>query len=126
MLLWRLLPPLLAGYGRSAPGLCPPKANICLCRLHLWLWGMGPPDLTASTSSSACCRNSGISVQALSPLFSQDERPTTRDNACGAVGRLILALGAHMPVNQVLPVMLGEALAKQPVWPTSTLAARAW
>eukprot|EP00891_Asterochloris_glomerata_P009671 jgi/Astpho2/9671/e_gw1.00146.14.1_t len=49
----------------------------------------------------------GQLLQVLSPLFSQDERPTTRDNACGAVGRLILALGAHMPVDQVLPVMLG-------------------
>ena len=119
--LWRLPLSLLATSDRSAPGLCPPNAGVCL---HLWLQGMWRLDFTASTSSSACCRDSCVSVQALSPLFSQDERPTTRDNACGAVGRLILALGAHLPVDQVLPVMLGKALRRQPDWPTSSLAAR--
>ncbi|KAK9824669.1 hypothetical protein WJX72_012191 [[Myrmecia] bisecta] len=46
-------------------------------------------------------------LQALHPLFSEDADPGVRDNAAGAVGRLIIALGAQLPLEQILPVLLG-------------------
>lgn len=43
----------------------------------------------------------GLPSQALQPLFQADEEPGTRDNAAGAVSRMILALGSHLPLEQV-------------------------
>lgn len=43
----------------------------------------------------------GMLLQALQPLFQADEEPGTRDNAAGAVSRMILALGSHLPLEQV-------------------------
>ena len=40
-------------------------------------------------------------MQALQPLFSAEEEPGTRDNAAGAVSRMILSLGTHLPLEQV-------------------------
>ena len=40
-------------------------------------------------------------VQALQPLFSPEEEPGTKDNAAGAVSRMVLALGPHLPLEQV-------------------------
>lgn len=40
-------------------------------------------------------------MQALQPLFSEKEEPGTKDNAAGAVSRMILALGSHLPLEQV-------------------------
>ena len=45
----------------------------------------------------------GMCSQALQPLFQADEEPGTRDNAAGAVSRMILALGSHLPLEQVSP-----------------------
>ena len=42
-----------------------------------------------------------VHMQALQPLFSAEEEPGTRDNAAGAVSRMILALGTHLPLEQV-------------------------
>ena len=44
---------------------------------------------------------STVCMQALQPLFSAEEEPGTRDNAAGAVSRMILALGTHLPLEQV-------------------------
>ena len=39
--------------------------------------------------------------QALQPLFQAGEEPGTRDNAAGAVSRMILGLGSRLPLEQV-------------------------
>jgi hypothetical protein len=44
---------------------------------------------------------------ALHPMFSEEEEPGARDNAAGAVGRMLLAFGGSLPLEQVLPVLLG-------------------
>ncbi|CAL5224745.1 g7478 [Coccomyxa viridis] len=52
-------------------------------------------------------------LQALQPLFQADEEPGTRDNAAGAVSRMILALGSHLPLEQVVPVLLSAVPLKE-------------
>ena len=42
-----------------------------------------------------------IISQALQPLFAEDEDDGTRDNATGAVARMLLAAGAALPLEQV-------------------------
>ena len=46
-------------------------------------------------------------LQELEPLFAGNQEADTRDNAAGAVGRIISALGASLPLGQVVPVLLG-------------------
>jgi hypothetical protein len=46
-------------------------------------------------------------LQALHPLFRPEEEPGARDNAAGAVGRMLLALGGALPVEQIVPVLVG-------------------
>ena len=48
-----------------------------------------------------------MAAQALEPLFEGNQEPDTRDNAAGAVGRIISALGGSLPLPQVVPVLLG-------------------
>ncbi|KAG1680415.1 hypothetical protein FOA52_015506 [Chlamydomonas sp. UWO 241] len=43
----------------------------------------------------------------MTPLFSPEETGETRDNAVGAVGRLILAGRGALPLEQLLPTFLG-------------------
>lgn len=59
-------------------------------------------------------------MQALQPLFSAEEEPSTRDNAVGAVSRMILALGAHLPLEQVwrLSDLLHNVLTLQVIAPS--------
>jgi hypothetical protein len=45
-------------------------------------------------------------LQALHPLFRPEEEPGARDNAAGAVGRTLLAMGAALPVEQIVPVLV--------------------
>ncbi|KAK9905642.1 hypothetical protein WJX75_003705 [Coccomyxa subellipsoidea] len=45
-------------------------------------------------------------LQALHPLFRAEEDPGTRDNAAGAVGRIIAIIGSQVPLEQVVPVLL--------------------
>jgi len=45
-------------------------------------------------------------LQSLYPLFGKDEVGEVRDNAAGAVGRLLLAAGPAAPIEQVLPTFL--------------------
>lgn len=46
-------------------------------------------------------------LAALHTLFSADEAAGARDNAVGAVGRIMLAVPQALPLGQVLPVYLG-------------------
>jgi len=46
-------------------------------------------------------------LQALHALFRPEEEPGPRDNAAGAVGRMLLAMGAALPVEQIVPVLVG-------------------
>ena len=46
-------------------------------------------------------------LMALHPMFGEEEEPGARDNAAGAVGRMLLAYGGNLPLEQVLPVLLG-------------------
>ena len=41
-----------------------------------------------------------VDAQALHPLFRAEEDAGTRDNAAGAVGRVIATLGAQTPLEQ--------------------------
>uniref|UniRef100_A0A061S2D0 Arm repeat superfamily protein isoform 1 n=1 Tax=Tetraselmis sp. GSL018 TaxID=582737 RepID=A0A061S2D0_9CHLO len=43
----------------------------------------------------------------LHPLFRGDEDPGTRDNAAGALARIVSAAGAAVPLDQAIPVLLG-------------------
>ena len=40
-------------------------------------------------------------LQALHPLFGPGQEPGVRDNAAGAVARLLSTFGAHLPLEQV-------------------------
>lgn len=46
-------------------------------------------------------------LAALHTLFRADEAAGARDNAVGAVGRIMLAVPQALPLGQVLPVYLG-------------------
>lgn len=46
-------------------------------------------------------------LSALHTLFRADEAAGARDNAVGAVGRIMLAVPQALPLAQVLPVFLG-------------------
>lgn len=46
-------------------------------------------------------------LQALHPLFREEEEAGPRDNAAGAVGRMLLAMGGALPVEQIAPVLAG-------------------
>jgi hypothetical protein len=45
-------------------------------------------------------------LHGLHPLFGEEEEPGARDNAAGAVSRLLLAYGGALPLEQILPVLL--------------------
>ena len=61
-------------------------------------------------------------LQKLAPLFSNQPMVNVMDNACGAACRMIIANAAHMPVEQVIPVVLQHMPLKkdfaenEPVW----------
>ena len=46
-------------------------------------------------------------MQALHPLFGAGEEAGVRDNAAGAVGRLLRVFGGAVPLEAVAPVLLG-------------------
>lgn len=46
-------------------------------------------------------------LSGLHTMFRADEAPGARDNAVGAVGRIMLAVPQALPLGQVLPVYLG-------------------
>ncbi len=46
-------------------------------------------------------------AQALHPLFRAEEDAGTRDNAAGAVGRIIATVGSQVPLEQVCCTLSG-------------------
>lgn len=54
-------------------------------------------------------------LHGLHPLFGEEEEPGARDNAAGAVSRLLLAYGGALPLEQILPVLL-KVLPPQVRW----------
>lgn len=48
----------------------------------------------------------GQLLQALHPLIQDSANPATRDNAAGAVGRMLSSMPLQLPLDQVLPVLL--------------------
>lgn len=54
-------------------------------------------------------------AQALHPLFRAEEDPGTRDNAAGAVGRIIATIGSQVPLEQV-PFRLSIHALQDVVW----------
>ena len=46
-------------------------------------------------------------LKGLHPLFGDDEDSGTRDNAAGALARILLAAGPAVPLDQAMPVLLG-------------------
>ena len=49
-------------------------------------------------------------MQALHPLIQDIDHAATQDNAAGAVGRMLSSMPTHLPLDQVLPVLLSEHL----------------
>jgi len=49
----------------------------------------------------------GPLLQALQPLFSEEEEAGARDNAAGAVARMLAAAPGALPLEAILPVLLG-------------------
>lgn len=47
-----------------------------------------------------------LPVQALHPLFAETEDNGVRDNACGAVSRMLTSCAAALPLERVVPVLL--------------------
>jgi hypothetical protein len=87
------------------------------------LAGLGDPDDNVKRNGAfcagMCCESLGESIgnkypqllQAISPLFSIDSSATevsaaAVDNAAAAVARMIMACPDHVPMSQVLPVLL--------------------
>ncbi|KAL6545740.1 hypothetical protein OROGR_009614 [Orobanche gracilis] len=87
--------------------------------MHLVLKELGSPEATNRRNAAFCagelCKNGGNSVlkyytnvlNRLYPLFGESEPDNAvRDNAAGAVARMIMAHPESVPLNQVLPVFL--------------------
>ena len=51
-----------------------------------------------------------VCLQALHPLIQAAEADATKDNAAGAVARMISSFGSHLPLEQVLPGLLSKSL----------------
>ena len=49
-----------------------------------------------------------VVLQALHPLIQDGDSPATRDNAAGAVGRMLTSMPLQLPLDQVLPVLLSK------------------
>lgn len=52
-------------------------------------------------------------MQALQPLFSADEEDGPRDNAAGAVARLLSVAAPSLPLDAILPVLIGALPLKE-------------
>ncbi|KAL3814488.1 hypothetical protein ACJIZ3_015756 [Penstemon smallii] len=96
-----------------------PIAGYVDAVIHLVLKELGSPDATNRRNAAFCvgelCKNGGNSVlkyysdvlSRLHPLFGESEPDNAvRDNAAGAVARMILSHPESIPLNQVLPVLL--------------------
>ncbi|KAI8467320.1 MAG: armadillo-type protein [Monoraphidium minutum] len=62
-------------------------------------------------------------LQALHPLFQPEEDAGARDNAAGAVGRMLLALGGALPVEQIVPVLVGALPLQEDLEETAPVCA---
>ena len=49
-----------------------------------------------------------VMLQALHPLIQDADNAATRDNAAGAVGRMLASMPLQLPLDQVLPVLLSK------------------
>ncbi|KAL0365050.1 UNVERIFIED_CONTAM: Importin-4 [Sesamum angustifolium] len=96
-----------------------PIAGYVDAVMHLVLKELGSPEATNRRNAAFCvgelCKNGGNSVlkyiadvlPRLYPLFGESEPDNAvRDNAAGAVARMIMAHPESIPLNQVLPVLL--------------------
>ncbi|KAL6515235.1 hypothetical protein OROHE_018867 [Orobanche hederae] len=96
-----------------------PIAGYADAMMHLVLKELGSPEATNRRNAAFCvgelCKNGGNSVlkyytnvlNRLYPLFGESEPDNAvRDNAAGAVARMIMAHPESVPLNQVLPVFL--------------------
>ncbi|KAL6494510.1 hypothetical protein OROGR_031310 [Orobanche gracilis] len=96
-----------------------PIAGYVDAMMHLVLKELGSPEATSRRNAAFCvgelCKNGGNSVlkyytnvlNRLYPLFGESEPDNAvRDNAAGAVARMIMAHPESVPLNQVLPVFL--------------------
>ncbi|KAH6777397.1 ARM repeat superfamily protein [Perilla frutescens var. frutescens] len=96
-----------------------PIAGYVDAVMHLVLKELGSPEATNRRNAAFCvgelCKNGGDSVLKyyadvlgrLYPLFGESEPDNAvRDNAAGAVARMIMSHPESIPLNQVLPVFL--------------------
>lgn len=68
------------------------------------------PYLSPEVAEVTMLNDSVSCMQALHPLIQADEADATKDNAAGAVGRMISSFGAQLPLDQVLPGLLSKPL----------------
>lgn len=96
-----------------------PIAGYVDAVMHLVLKELGSPEATNRRNAAFCvgelCKNGGNSVlkyladvlSGLYPLFGESEPDNAvKDNAAGAVARMIMSHPESIPLNQVLPVFL--------------------
>ncbi|XP_074580096.1 uncharacterized protein LOC141836490 [Curcuma longa] len=97
----------------------PPISAYVDRTMPLVLKELGSSESTNRRNAAFCvgefCKNGGVAalryygdiLRALYPLFSDSESDfAVRDNAAGAVARMIMAQSHAIPLNQVLPVLL--------------------
>ncbi|KAL0422282.1 UNVERIFIED_CONTAM: hypothetical protein Slati_3251100 [Sesamum latifolium] len=86
-----------------------PIAGYIDAVMHLVLKELGSPDATNRRNAAFCvgelCKNGGNSVLKY-PSMCQNPDNAVRDNAAGAVARMIMVHPESIPLNQVLPVLL--------------------
>ncbi|KAG6398678.1 hypothetical protein SASPL_140145 [Salvia splendens] len=96
-----------------------PIAGYVDAVMHLVLKELGSPDATNRRNAAFCvgelCKNGGSSVvkynadilSRLHPLFGESELDNAvKDNAAGAVARLIMSHPENIPLHQVIPILL--------------------
>ncbi|KAG6396390.1 hypothetical protein SASPL_142538 [Salvia splendens] len=96
-----------------------PIAGYVDAVMHLVLKELGSPDATNRRNAAFCvgelCKNGGSSVvkynadilSRLHPLFGESEPDNAvKDNAAGAVARMIMSHPENIPLHQVIPILL--------------------
>ena len=64
--------------------------------------------VVASLLSAAALHQMQQMLTALQPRLDPSEDPSVRDNAIGALGRLVMAFGSALPLPQILPAIIGS------------------
>jgi hypothetical protein len=103
------------------------EGSVARSQTQPWLWPPPQQDpinrqnaafacgIIAHTAPQQAAPHTQQLLQALHALFRPDEEAGARDNAAGAVGRMLLSMGGALPIEQIVPVLVG-ALPLQVGW----------